>query len=642
MNDIDKIMPKKSFIKGYPVGANISILNTIYLKPQKLDEGGMSDDWLYIIFKDLDTNETKLQCIKNPPFRYYIANNDVEITHNHLYIEASKVHPIICKYRDLLKSIATETNNLEWFYNNIKNGNYKENDKLLELATIFEADLNIEDFYRFEFARLYKNSSFELAKMYLDIEADIESIGGNFPLPGQCPVNAVSITDDKTKTVYSLLLEDDTNPQIAELKNNPNLTTEVKEFVKDHIGGWKKEHTLGLDEFDYKIIFFKDEIDLLTSIFNIINSSRPDMLLVFNMAFDIPYLIARLSILGVSPKNVVCDPTFPSKVCNYYIDPKAKKAEEKGDNATISTYPVYMDQLILFASRRKGQRAIGSNKLDSIGERIANIRKLDYSHITRNIALLPRLDYKTFIFYNIMDTIVQKAIEFYTGDTDFALTKALSNNTRYAKIHRQSVYLKNRFIQEATADGYVIGINPNKHTEKIDFPGAIVADPLLVSDKPKLKLNGKAINILDDLVDFDYTSLYPSIIEENNMCPTTMHGKILFHDKLDSKENRFSNDAYDRVVWFVEDMLSQNWIDFGSRYLGLPSYEEMFDLIQKYYTTIESVPTLRLHDPIKGKRIMCHSVSDKIKRNMCHLVDNTKKRDMIHIIDKMPKKQESE
>jgi hypothetical protein len=51
--------------------------------------------------------------------------------------------------------------------------------------------------------------------------------------------------------------------------------------------------------------------------------------------------------------------------------------------------------------------------------------------------------------------------------------------------------------------GYIMGNNVNKSNEKEGFAGAYVADPLLVSDKPKNKVNGKAINICDNLDDFD-------------------------------------------------------------------------------------------------------------------------------------------
>jgi hypothetical protein len=56
--------------------------------------------------------------------------------------------------------------------------------------------------------------------------------------------------------------------------------------------------------------------------------------------------------------------------------------------------------MIHFASRRKGQSAFKRFNLDTIGQTVAKVKKLDYSHITKNIAELPWKDYKIFIMYN--------------------------------------------------------------------------------------------------------------------------------------------------------------------------------------------------------------------------------------------------
>ena len=44
----------------------------------------------------------------------------------------------LSKYRDLKKSIAENTNNLEWFYDNLSNGNARANDQLFTIPKILE------------------------------------------------------------------------------------------------------------------------------------------------------------------------------------------------------------------------------------------------------------------------------------------------------------------------------------------------------------------------------------------------------------------------------------------------------------------------------------------------------------------------
>ena len=185
-----------------------------------------------------------------------------------------------------------------------------------------------------------------------------------------------------------------------------------------------------------------------------------------------------------------------------------------------------------------------------------------------------------------------------------------------------------------------MGNNINKSNPKQSFAGAFVADPKLVSDKPKVKINGKAINILRNNDDFDFTALYPSIIEQSNMSPATMHGKVLFDQPTDKLENRFDNPYYDRSVWFIEDLNSGDYLNFCQRYLNLASYEEMFDDIEEYFTTIKyPIGSLRSFDTISGKRIMINIVPKNQKRDMITLIDKSKddgKRDMVRLIERMP------
>lgn len=625
-------------IKGYKEGANISILNAIYHKSKKNHETNKYDkDSIDIIFKDLDTGEKKMQHIEEPEYTFYMTNEGQSLTTNELFISKDLVHPVTCKFRDIKKVIAEATGNLEYFYDNIRNGNYNENNKLFTLPNIFNADMNIEDYYRYEFDKEYVNTPYEINNLYFDIEVDGIHQKGDFPEMGECPVNALTMVFEENKTVYTLLLENDENPLINEFKQIPNLTSKLKEFVKESVGGWKQEKRFGLDEFNYKILFYNEEIRLIHDCFNLINILKPDFALAWNMAFDIPYLIERIKTLGYSPEEIICHKDFKVKEAWYYKDTRAEKFEEKGDYAQVSSYTVYMDQLITFASRRKGQRAFANFKLDYIGDAVARVRKLDYSHITTNITKLPYLNYHIFVFYNVMDTIVQKCVESKVGDVDFVYNKCMMNNTRFSKAHRQTVYLVNRGIIEFWNNGYVMGCNINKSNEKTGFPGAYVADPKKVSLKPRMRINGMPINVYKNVDDFDYKRLYPSEIFQHNMAPNTMVGKIKLPVQLDPNENKFNNEYFDRAVSFVEDFVCGNYIDFGVRYLNLASYEEMYNDVLHYFREIKNpIRGLYRIDTVSGLRCMCHNVPDnKMKREMLLPVDKPNTRTMMHKQQKM-------
>ena len=108
-----------SFIKGYQYGANITLLNVLYHKPIKDENGRYGKDSLDIIYKDMNTMEKKIQHIEQPNYTYWITNEGIPADYCKLCIEKDKVHPIECKYSDIKKSIAEQTGNIDFFYDNL-------------------------------------------------------------------------------------------------------------------------------------------------------------------------------------------------------------------------------------------------------------------------------------------------------------------------------------------------------------------------------------------------------------------------------------------------------------------------------------------------------------------------------------------
>ena len=188
-----------------------------------------------------------------------------------------------------------------------------------------------------------------------------------------------------------------------------------------------------------------------------------------------------------------------------------------------------------------------------------------------------------------MDTIVQYCIEYKVNDINSAYNNVLLDNTRWSKIYRQTVYLKNRAAKSYYNYGMIMGNNVNQNTPKTSFPGAFVADPKLNSDYSKKKINGRPVSIYDNLDDFDYKALYPSITSEFNMSRTTLIGHVNIPDKVYEFENRFNRDdiKWKREAQFMDDLQSHNWIEFFSRWFHFAGYEEMYDDVIEYFTNIK-------------------------------------------------------
>lgn len=607
-----------SLIPGYPKGSNITILNTMYQgrrRDQKTNK--ITEDFLMILFKDNETGEKKIHTIYSPEYTFYKIKDEFVTDYNLFFIEKDKCEPINVKYADLLREIAKMTGNSEWFYDNIRNGNSGENRRLHTVKELMFSDMDIEDFYRFKFSEEYVNDSFKLKKAFADIEVDGKYQKGDFPEMGECPINAISMIDEYSNKIYTFLLRTKDNPLIGKFEHSigPEFFSKLKNFVIDKVGGWKQAKRMGVYDIDYQLMFFDDEMELIKSFFNFIHNLNPDFLEFWNMAFDLEYIIERIKVLGYFPEDIICDPRIEEKIVRFYVDERNKNEfAERGDFASISLYTVFLDQMIQFASRRKGRSQYTSFSLDSIGEVVARVTKLSYADITTNIAELPYLNYETFVMYNIFDTIVQKCIEAKSNDLEYIFNKCLVNNTRYQKGHRQSVYLANRFTKEFYKDGYIIGNNCNKWNPKPGkFPGALVGDPTHTSDYAKLIINGRASMIAKNLMDYDYKSLYPSIMGENNMAPNTQIGMIEMPEKVYEHENVYNKDieAYSRSGEYLDNLISGNIIEFCKRYFHLAGYKEVIDDMIEYFSMAENHSTA----PIQwfdndGKSLACWESSD--------------------------------
>ena len=587
-------------LKRFPIGSDVTLMNTLYAYPKRDDETGKWDKGsMTLIYKDNTTGKKYTECIEDPDYEFYIQDTKY-LENNEFFYDKKDLKMIKTPFRELEKTIAKLTNNENFYNNNVKSGQRKDNKKLHLVHSVFNSDMNIEDHYRFRFDKLYENEITPISKFYFDIEADTINMVGDFPEPGECPVNAVSTIDDSTKTIKVFLLRNKNNPLINQFEKDiqtEEMYNELIEFIKYAVGGYKQFIRFGLDKFHVEFKFYDEEleIELLYDLFYYINTIQPDFALAWNMAFDIPYLIARIENLGGDPKEFLCHPDFENKMCEYYIDERHKNEfAERGDRAYISSYTVYLDQMIHFASRRKGQSAFQSFGLDYIGETVTHVRKLDYSHITTQLAKLPYLDYKTFVFYNIMDTIVQKCIEVKTGDIDYVFSKCMVNNTRYDKCHRQTVYLVNRATKEFNKSGLVIGNNTNKFNDKPTekFPGAFVADPRKLKDNAKMSINGVKVNLLNNLDDYDYKSLYPSIMREFNTAPNTQIGRVYIDQKVYDKENPFDNPYYVRGGAFLEDLQCGVYLEFCKRWLHLAGYGDLYKDVLDYANNIK--PSMKM------------------------------------------------
>lgn len=613
-------------IQSYPKGSDLVILDATYHFPNKQQVEGYNGvktvytpDTMTIVYKDNTTGKKGIEVIENPKYVFYMLKNNIPTpNYDMFFTDMKNLDEITCRYRDINKAIAEKLDQYEGttkytdlYKRNVRDGNYKANMDFQKSRRVFGSDIPINDFYRMRFAEQYKNTETPVSRAYLDIEVDVKLSPTDFPTNGNCPINAISYFEHDTKRLFTFLLnQKDVNPKSNEFcstVDNRAFNKEFKDFLIETLGS-EKVKDFKLENIQTKVLVYNDELTLLKDLFGYINYTKPDFLMVWNMSFDIPFIINRIIALGGNPKEIMCihDISPLYEHCNYIVDPNHEEFSTKGDYADITSYTVYLDQLIQFASRRRGGAQYRSYSLDYIGNEMAGVQKLHYENIADNVMDLPYNDYRTFVKYNMMDVLVQYCIEFKADDILYVFDKALLNCTEYKKVHRQTIYLSNRAtIMFKNFGNYVLGNNLNKFKPKptVKYEGAYVADPCKFGDKYKDKVNGIPIMRASNAIDFDFTRLYPSITQEYNMAPNTEIGYIKIPVKIYEAENAIHNEKYTRSGQFIEDMTSECDIEFAHRWFNLASFKEAYADIIEYFNT-EEAPFYRLvNDDLLPKQV---------------------------------------
>ena len=603
---VDTVKPKKD---------SSMLIDIQYVKPSKANN--QPDDYLYIIWRDMDTGEKHLMINKNPVIPIYFEKEEYR-DHDYCKNYAPMDHLVekFVPYRDVTKEIACEAGGqwLQIYKENMRAGRYGENKKIYAYPYTFGSDYDPIPIYRAKWLNKFDNDRVKkLHKGFLDIEVDgIETPG--MPSAQDCPVNAVTLIDGWDGVVYTFLYVgrqyEGNDPHRKEMYANMHAQ---QKYMITHTSEFNQKLHETYDDFygsdlKYKQFFYTDEKKMLVHLFQLINQLKLDFIAVWNISFDIPYLIERLTRLGLDPKEVMCHPDFPAKVCYFKKDDRNFEIKNKNDTMILSSYTNFIDQMELYAANRKGASELRSYKLNFIAQKELKDTKLDYSD-EGNIKTLPYENFEMFVTYNIKDVLLQYGIERRTCDMDTLYVSSYKNATPYAKVFKQTVVLRNVQYVNFLRRGLVPGNNINvlfdtKTTPKYDdegnlidedesFEGALVADPTY-NDKVGIEIYGQpSNNIFLNAVDFDMSAFYPSSIRAMNIDPSTLIFKMQLD--LDQYDIYGGEIPLSGITWkkfveegekdgskeFIDNFQTGNYPSFGSKWLNMPSVDEVFQRMKE-------------------------------------------------------------
>lgn len=611
---------------------NAMLIDIQYQKPDKING---KPDYLYIIWKECDSGKKHLQIIPEPKMDIYFEKDEYRNHHyNRNYQLLERCNKKTVKYSNIIYEIANDQGESgKRFLNNcFDTRDYKRLNEVYAYPYVFGADYDIRTWYRYKWMQEFSNDKPKnLTIGFMDIEVDSLEAPG-FADATYCPIDLVTLIDTSTKKSYTFaligvdykephninVLSPEEREKEEEKKRLYAHRMKEQKYYSEHPDEVKKAAHDMFDEnypgMEYNFFFYTDERKLIVHLFQLINTLKLDFLEIWNIAFDIPYIIDRCNNLGLNPTEVICSPDFPTKECYFKQDMIHHDIKNKSDFFRVSSYTIFTDDMRNYAAIRKGMSELRSNKLTYIAQKEIGDEKLDYSE-SGNIKTVSYNNYLLYILYNIKDVLLQCGIEERTNDTKNYYMTSYENLTPYEDEFKQTKILRNVQYEFFMSQGMIPGENVNsiffreeqdekEEEEKDDsnsdeptFEGALVGDPVLIQHFGEKIFGKKSDSVFQYSVDFDMSSFYPSTIDAMNIDPSTLifkmsmnanqynvrGGDLPYKGITDVQLNNHNSDSFkdDISKEFIDNIQTDDILYTGYKWLNLPSVNDMYDEIKK-------------------------------------------------------------
>tara|TARA_Y100000361_G_scaffold64838_1_gene56901 strand:+ start:119 stop:1948 length:1830 start_codon:yes stop_codon:yes gene_type:complete len=324
-------------------------------------------------------------------------------------------------------------------------------------------------------------------ELYFDIECEmLDSFEWDEIMEARKPITSIAFWDKKSDTWGCLVW--DPKEQVIESKPGEKL----------------------------QIVSFKKESDMLIAWVEVMRDRLPDIIIGYNSdLFDMPYLYHR--ICNVCGKDIA-DQMSP--LYGYIDEPVISRKFNKYFSRTNRIVDIQGVESLdyMWLHKKYSWKDEPSWKLDAIGEKYANIKKIEYDG---NLNDLYEDDINKFVEYNFRDVEILKVLD---EKLDYiALTRNLSHKGK----HNYSEVYANTNTQDGAISAYLLGqgiIPPGKEQnpkKKRGYAGGWLFCP--------------EAGLYENMFDLDLTSLYPAIIRTLNIGKETYVGRIV---DADDRNNR--------------------------------------------------------------------------------------------------------
>jgi DNA polymerase elongation subunit (family B) len=228
--------------------------------------------------------------------------------------------------------------------------------------------------------------------------------------------------------------------------------------------------------------------------------------------FDIPYLYFRF-------QQIVKD-----EVTRLSPIGKVNHREFAGETQIVIGGINHLDYMLLH--KKYIMKEESSYKLGDIGLKYVNLGKVEYEG---NLNTLFKNDLNKFIDYNLRDVEIIEQLE---GKLKFIeLTIMISHicNIPYESVYWNTVMNEGAILKYLRREGIVSPNKPTTHNPSLKMANETYAGGYILEPIPGLYF---------DVIDLDFTSLYPSIIKSLNLGIETLVGRIKVDHSATYEQNQ--------------------------------------------------------------------------------------------------------
>jgi len=277
-----------------------------------------------------------------------------------------------------------------------------------------------------------------------------------------------------------------------------DLSAMDKEWIQQEIN----RHLAPINKkYNFKFKHYPSEQLMLKELFSVFVPSMP-MIVGWNfLKFDWAYLVARATRLGLNKFVLKSSPTGVME--DYYIKDKYNRNHKQ--KIRLPLHRIVLDDLTLWEKYDYSMKIKSSAKLDNVAKEVLGIKKVEYNDTFMGMY---NKDYKRYVFYNAIDTILNKEIHDKLGYFNSLNKLSMLTHTPMNQALFVSHCLESRFVESYLARGRHMVSNSNNDTDT--YSGAFVKEP-----NP---------GIFDNVLISDFESLYPNLTMKFNISTDTYMG----------------------------------------------------------------------------------------------------------------------